>query len=115
MIVPGIIAGFFAWFIVRYFIAGLYTVDQNERAVKTRFGKAVRLADEAALSSPPPIGGSDKERYAYPQLRVISPGGPYFKWPWEKIHKVSIATETVNMAYDPEVKSANEGGTILEA
>ena len=42
------------------------------------------------------------------------PGGPYFKWPWEKIHKVSIATETLNMAYDPEEPSANLSGTILE-
>ena len=56
-----------------------------------------------------------KKRYACPQVRVIMPGGPYFKWPWEKIHKVSIATETLNMAYDPEEPSANLSGTILEA
>ena len=30
----------------------------------------------------------------YPQVRVIPPGGPYFKWPWEHVHKVSIATQT---------------------
>ena len=46
---------------------------------------------------------------------MIPPGGPYFKWPWQKIHKVSIATQTVNMAYDPETPSANQGGTVLEA
>jgi regulator of protease activity HflC (stomatin/prohibitin superfamily) len=43
------------------------------------------------------------------------PGGPYFKWPWEKIHKISIATETVNMAWDPEDSSANCDNTMLEA
>jgi regulator of protease activity HflC (stomatin/prohibitin superfamily) len=43
------------------------------------------------------------------------PGGPYFKWPWEQVHKVSIATETINMASDPEDSRANMGGTILEA
>ncbi len=35
--------------------------------------------------------------------------------PWEKIHKVSIATMTVNMALDPEDPTANESGTRLEA
>jgi regulator of protease activity HflC (stomatin/prohibitin superfamily) len=46
---------------------------------------------------------------------VIPPGGPYFKWPWEKVYKVTIATQTVNMAYDPQDPSANSQGTILEA
>jgi regulator of protease activity HflC (stomatin/prohibitin superfamily) len=35
--------------------------------------------------------------------------------PWERIHKVSIATMTVNMALDPENPSANDNGTRLEA
>jgi hypothetical protein len=46
---------------------------------------------------------------------VILPGGPYFKMPWERIRKVSIATMTVNMALDLEDRSANDGGTRLEA
>jgi regulator of protease activity HflC (stomatin/prohibitin superfamily) len=46
---------------------------------------------------------------------VIQPGGPYFKMPWEKIHKVAIATNTVNMALDLEDRTANENGTRLEA
>src|SRR5207249_3982476 len=51
----------------------------------------------------------------YPQVRVVMPGGPYFKWPWETVYKVSIATETLNMAYDPSDPSANLSGTLLEA
>jgi regulator of protease activity HflC (stomatin/prohibitin superfamily) len=35
--------------------------------------------------------------------------------PWQKIHKVSIATMTVNMALDLEQPSANQNGTRLEA
>jgi SPFH domain / Band 7 family. len=35
--------------------------------------------------------------------------------PWERIHKVSIATTTVNMALDLEDAGANHGGTMLEA
>jgi regulator of protease activity HflC (stomatin/prohibitin superfamily) len=48
-------------------------------------------------------------------VRVIPPGGPYFKWPWERVYKVSVATQTVNMAFDPEDPRANSQGTILEA
>jgi regulator of protease activity HflC (stomatin/prohibitin superfamily) len=62
-----------------------------------------------------PLRPDERERYRFPQVRVIGPGGPYWKWPWEKVHKVSIATVTLNMAYDPEVPSANTHGTILEA
>jgi regulator of protease activity HflC (stomatin/prohibitin superfamily) len=58
---------------------------------------------------------SHKQRYNYPQVRVIPPGGPYFKWPWERIYKVSIATQTMNMAQDPDDPQANAGGTVLEA
>ena len=39
----GMMAGFLAWFVVRYVVGGIYTVDQNERAVKTVFGRAQRL------------------------------------------------------------------------
>src|SRR5204863_5928142 len=48
-------------------------------------------------------------------VRVIPPGGPYLKWPWEKVYKVSIATNTVNMALDLEDPNANFNGTLLEA
>jgi regulator of protease activity HflC (stomatin/prohibitin superfamily) len=113
----GIIFGFLAWFTMRYLIFGVFTVNQNERAVKTSFGRAQRLPGNPTVDLPEAEGFSPEERarYAYPQLRVIPPGGPYFKMPWEKVYKVSVATETMSMAYDPETPSANAGGTILEA
>jgi len=113
----GVAVGILAWFIVRCVISGFYTVDQNERAVKTVLGRAVRIGE--ATTADLPIAADliedERARYAYPQVRVIPPGGPYFKWPWEKIHKVSIATQTVNMALDPETPAANFGGKVLEA
>ncbi|HEY7501536.1 MAG TPA: SPFH domain-containing protein [Vicinamibacterales bacterium] len=113
----GILVGFVAWFVVRYLLAGLYTVDQNERAVKTIFGRAQRLGAETTTDDPiaQALRPDERERYRYPQLRVIQPGGPYFRWPWERVHKVSIATRTLNMAFDPETPQANRGGTVLEA
>jgi regulator of protease activity HflC (stomatin/prohibitin superfamily) len=113
----GCVVGFIVWFLVRYLAAGLYTVNQNERAVKTSFGRAERVG--RAMTGQDPIAASlsaeEKERYDYPEVRVIPPGGPYFKWPWEKVYKVSIATQTMNMAHDPESPEANYQGTILEA
>ncbi len=44
-IFAGMIFGFVIWFLVRYLVAGLYTVAQNERAVKTSFGRAERVGD----------------------------------------------------------------------
>jgi regulator of protease activity HflC (stomatin/prohibitin superfamily) len=113
----GVVFGFVAWFIVRYLLAGLYTVDQNERAVKTVLGRAQRLPGQTTLDDPiaQSLRPDERDRYCYPQLRVIQPGGPYFRWPWERVYKVSIATSTLNMAYDPETPSANAGGTVLEA
>lgn len=117
MELTGILLGFVAWFLVRYLVAGIYTVDQNERAVKTVWGKAQRIPKLTTLDDPiaEHLRPEEKERYCYPVLRVIPPGGPYFKWPWEKVYKVNVATQTVSMAYDPEDPTANQGGTVLEA
>jgi regulator of protease activity HflC (stomatin/prohibitin superfamily) len=113
----GILFGFIAWFLVRYLVAGIFTVDQNERAVKTSFGRAERVGNATTLDSPIAEGleANERERYRYPQVRVIPSGGPYFKWPWERVCKVNIATQTVSMAFDPEDPQANFGGTRLNA
>ena len=114
----GILMGCALWFLVRCVLMGLYTVDQNERAVKTVFGRAQRVEggkttlDDAISERLRP---EERERYIYPLVRVIPPGGPYFRMPWEKVHKVSIATSTVNMAVDVEDPKANSSGTLLEA
>jgi len=116
-IIAGMIFGFIAWFLVRYLVAGIFTVDQNERAVKTSFGRAERVGNATTLESPIAEGleADERERYRYPQVCVIPPGGPYFKWPWERVFKVNIATQTVSMAFDPEDPQANFGGTRLNA
>lgn len=116
-VVVGIVMGVIAWILVRCVLTGFYTVDQNQRAVKTVFGRAQRVGELTTLDDPiaESLTADQRERYIYPQVQVIPPGGPYFKWPWEQIHKVSVATETVNMAYDPQNPEANQMGTLLEA
>lgn len=115
-ILIGMIVGFSAWFALRYLLTAFYTVDQNERAVKTIFGRAERVGNATTANSPlgETLSTEHKQRYNYPAVRVIPPGGPYFKWPWERVYKVSIATQTMNMALDTEDPRANAGGTILE-
>ncbi len=112
----GLLFGAVGWFLLVYVIRGFFTVNQNERVVKTSFGRAQRLTS-TTLDNPMSeyLRPDERERYNYPQLSVIQPGGPYFKWPWEKIYKVSIATETVNLAFDAEDINANRGGTELDA
>ena len=117
MNIAGIVIGLLAWFLVRCLLSGIYTVNQNERAVKTSFGRAERIPGASTLNDPisASLDSDEKQRYSYPQVRVIMPGGPYFKMPWQKIYKVSVATQTINMAYDPESTTANQGGTVLDA
>jgi regulator of protease activity HflC (stomatin/prohibitin superfamily) len=113
----GFLCGLLVYFIFRCVISGFYTVDQNERAVIVSFGRAERIKGVTTLQDPiaKDFRADEAERYVYPQLRVIQSGGPYFKWPWERVHKVSVATETLNMAYDPDSPTANQGGTVLDA
>jgi regulator of protease activity HflC (stomatin/prohibitin superfamily) len=113
----GILIGIIAWFLLRYLAGGIYTVNQNERAVKTNFGRAERIPGATTITSPlaAQLDADEKHRYQYPQVRVIMPGGPYFKWPWQRIYKISIATQTVNMAFDPDAPGANQAGKIVDA
>ncbi|MBV8330077.1 MAG: SPFH domain-containing protein [Verrucomicrobia bacterium] len=98
-------------------LGGLYTVNQNERAVVTHFGKAERIGKATTLDLPvaAQLRPEEKERYMYPQIRVIGPGGPYLRLPWQRVFKTSVAIQTVNVAYDPDLPDANQQGSILEA
>jgi hypothetical protein len=56
-----------------------------------------------------------KQRYNYPRCASSRPAGRISNGPGSAIYKVSIATQTMNMAQDLEDPRANSGGTILEA
>lgn len=108
--------GFIIWFFTRYGLFGFYTIGPNERAVLTTFGRAQRVGNSSTLQDPiaETLRPDERARYDYPQVRVVGPGF-YWKLPWQRVHKVSIATITVSIAYDPEDASANHGGRLLEA
>jgi regulator of protease activity HflC (stomatin/prohibitin superfamily) len=112
----GFVVGGALWFLLRYVFFGFFTVGPTERAVKTSFGRAHRLGT-STLDTPlaDHLRPDEKERYRYPVLEVISPGGPYFRWPWQRVRKVSVATETIPLSLDLEDPNANRGGTLLEA
>jgi regulator of protease activity HflC (stomatin/prohibitin superfamily) len=118
MILESVLWGILIWAVLRLVFTGFYVVEQNERAVKTVFGKARRLGKASTLDNPDfsdSLSVDERDRYNFPQLAVIKPGGPYFKMPWERIYKVSVATNLVSIAFDPEDRTANSQNTVLEA
>ncbi|HEY3290506.1 MAG TPA: SPFH domain-containing protein [Anaerolineae bacterium] len=115
-IILGVVAGALL-FLVRTFLPSLFTVNQNERAVMTSFGKAQRIGNRTTLDDPisEKLRPEERERYVYPLVRVIPPGGPYLKMPWQKVYKTQVSIQTVSLAYDAENPTMNQNGTILEA
>lgn len=113
----GIVVGLVAYLFARVVLGGLFTVQQNERAVVTTFGRAPRVGDSTTLDHPVSehLNEEQKSRYAYPQIQVRPPGGPYYKFPWQRVHKVNVSIQTVNAAFDPDAPTANFNNTILEA
>ncbi|MDB4338683.1 SPFH domain-containing protein [Rubripirellula sp.] len=93
------ILGVAVFLIGRVILGCLYTVRPDQRAVVTSFGAAEKLPTVADEVEDDEEDGHD--RYAYPQLRVVGPGGPYFKMPWQEVHKVSVATQSVDLSWDP--------------
>lgn len=100
----GLVMGVVVYSFFRCIVGGFYTVSPDQRAVVTSFGKAERL--EAAIApadgaDPDGLSDEEHERYRYPQIRVVGPGGPYFKMPWQDVQKVSVATQAVDLSWDP--------------
>ena len=104
IILSGLILGMIVYSVFRAGLGGFYTVSPDQRAVVTSFGKAQRLRVDGVESvddDQSTLSEEEKERYAFPQVRVVPPGGPYFKMPWQQVHKVSVATHAVDLSWDP--------------
>jgi len=96
--------GVAAYAFFKCIVSGFYTVKPNERAVITTLGKASRLNTVADNST---LTGDETERYSYPAIETVGPGGPYFKWPWQDVHKVNVATQSINLTWDPTKKQSS--------
>ena len=84
---------------------GVYSIGPTERGVLTTFGRVQRTAGTTA--DDPQLGAllnaEEKGRYNYPNVRVIPPGGPYFKWPWQKLYKVDMTIQAIDITWDPDI------------
>ena len=85
---------------------GVYSIGPTERGVLTTFGRVQRLKGNTAED--PQLGAlltaEEKLRYVYPNIHVIVQGGPYFKWPWQKLYKIDMTIQTIDISWDPEIK-----------
>jgi regulator of protease activity HflC (stomatin/prohibitin superfamily) len=116
MLLVWFVVGLLAWMLMRFVWRGFYTVGPSERAVITTFGRAQRVGTATTLDDPvaQSLRPEEAGRYVYPQVRVVGPG-VHRKLPWQSVHKESVATVIVSIAYDPDEPEANHGGTVLDA
>jgi len=102
IIVFSFFAGLAVYLVIRVLATGFYVVRPDQRALLTSFGRASRLPSEMIdKADGPHMTADEHQRYQYPKVHVIRPGGPYFKWPWQQVHKVSVATQAVDLVWDP--------------
>jgi regulator of protease activity HflC (stomatin/prohibitin superfamily) len=97
--------GFGVYCVIRVLIKGFYTVRPDQRAVITSFGRAQRMPGNTLVEDPH-LTEDERKRYDFPAVRVIGPGGPYLKWPWQKVYKVSVATDAADIVWDPSKKQS---------
>ena len=76
-ILLGLVTGVLGFIVVYCSLGGLYTINQNERAVITNFGRADQSGRQTSLELPiaQRFRPEEKELYVYPQVRVIGPEG----------------------------------------
>ena len=98
MIFIAFLAGIAVYLVLWVGVFGFFTVRPDERAVKTSFGRAERLPGPPV--DDPELNEDERQRYAFPKVRVIPPG-LYIKMPWQEVHKVSVATQSVRIVWDP--------------
>ena len=95
--------GILTWFVIRCLLSGFYSVDQNERAVVTTFGKAPRFGENTTMDDPiaATLRPDEKERYSYPLFfdpgfdvemdlipnARIQPGDHSLRWDQRSVHE----------------------------
>jgi regulator of protease activity HflC (stomatin/prohibitin superfamily) len=87
---------------------GVYTIGPTERGVLTTFGRAQRIngsvATDPELSSL--LTKEELPRYDFPLINVVKPGGPYFKWPWQRLYRIDMTIQTTDITWDPDIQQS---------
>ena len=87
---------------------GVYTIGPTERGVLTTFGRAPRL--NGTVGTDPDLGPllthEEMPRYDFPLIHVVKPGGPYFKWPWQRLYRIDMTIQTTDIIWDPDVQQS---------
>jgi regulator of protease activity HflC (stomatin/prohibitin superfamily) len=87
---------------------GVYTIGPTERGVLTTFGRAPRL--KGSVGTDPELGplltAEELPRYDFPLVHVVKPGGPYFKWPWQRLYRIDMTIQTTDIVWDPDIQQA---------
>ena len=99
MYVTAFLFGLLTYIVYSVFVRAFYTVRPDERAVITSFGRAQRVGN--MMVEDDSLDDEEKARYRVPRLRTVGPGGPYFKWPWQEVHKVRVVTQAIDLTWDP--------------
>lgn len=84
---------------------GVYTIGPTQRGVISSFGRVQRIGNATTIDDPVLSAGltdSEKQHYSYPVIRVIKPGGPFFKWPWQRLRKIDMTIQTTDITWDPD-------------
>lgn len=84
---------------------GVFTIGPTQRGVISSFGRVQREGEHTTADDPvlgADLSESERQRYSYPVIRVIQPGGPYFKWPWQSLRKIDMTIQTTDITWDPD-------------
>ena len=111
MITPVDLLGFLLGIVlagVMTLLFGVYTIGPTERGVLTTFGRAQRIngsvATDPELSSL--LTKEELPRYDFPLINVVKPGGPYFKWPWQRLYRIDMTIQTTDITWDPDIQQS---------
>jgi regulator of protease activity HflC (stomatin/prohibitin superfamily) len=90
-------------------VFGVYTIGPTERGVLTTFGRAPRLKGSVGTDPElsPLLTPEELPRYNFPLIYVVKPGGPYFKWPWQRLYRVDMTIQTTDIIWDPDIQQSS--------
>ena len=108
IVLAGLVSGI-ALAAVLTLLFGVYTIGPTERGVLTTFGRAPRL--NGSVATDPELGPlltpDETVRYNFPLIHVVKPGGPYFKWPWQRLYRIDMTIQTTDIIWDPDVQQSS--------